>query len=57
MIKVVKKQKKENQKISTLNIRVECEFDKKWKQFAKDNKINTSQTIRIYLEEIMNNFK
>jgi len=52
-MKIIKKQKKEPQKISTLNIRVDYEFDKQWKQFAKENKINTSLTIRAYLEKIM----
>lgn len=52
-MKIVKKIKKEKLKISTLNIRVEEEFDKKWKQFAKENKINTSLTIRVFLEKIM----
>ena len=52
-MQIVKKSKKEPLKISTLNIRVDYDFDKKWKKFAKENGINTSHTIRLFLEKIM----
>ncbi|MDQ1341179.1 MAG: hypothetical protein QG567_2337 [Campylobacterota bacterium] len=52
-MQIIKKSKKEPLKISTLAIRVDYDFDKKWKEFAKENKINTSLTIRAYLEKIM----
>lgn len=53
-MEIVKRSKKgQAEKISTLNIRVSYDFDKKWKKFAKENNINTSQTIRLYLEKIM----
>lgn len=52
-MQIIKKSKKEPLKISTLTIRVDYDFDKKWKKFAKENGINTSQTIRAFLEQII----
>ena len=46
--------KKKIIKNECLHIRVTEDFAKTWREFAKLNKVNTSQTIMAFLTKVMN---